>query len=106
MNIKIEKLLEDYCKEKGWAKWENNRQLLEVLHNFKILYKDSGDEHRHWIEYAYVIKVRDTYIGFNNATTTGDMSAEEVGYDFDPDSICEMERVERTITTYIIKNGK
>jgi len=103
MNNKIEKLLEDYCIEKGFTKWENDNELLEVLYNFKILYKDSGDEHRHWVEHQYVVKVKDTYIGYCNAETTGDMSPWEVGYEFDPDSVCEMEPVQKTVTTYIKK---
>ena len=105
MNKKIEKLLEDYYKKDGYEKWKNDDELLEVLRGFDILHKKMISEHRHWNEYRYVIKIEDTYIGYVFSERTGDMSASEAGYDFDPDSICEMEQVEKTITTYIKKEG-
>ena len=105
MNKRILGLLEDYCIEKGFEKWENDNELLEVLRNFDVIHKELCDSHRWWNEYQYVIRIKDTYIGYCNAETTGDMSASEVGYDFEPDSICEMEPIQKTITTYIVKKG-
>ncbi len=103
---KIEILLEGYCKGKGYEKWLNDGELLEILRNFDVLHKKMISEHRWWNEYRYTIKVDDTYIGYVYAETTGDKSASETGYDFDPDLICEMEQIERTITTYIKKEER
>ena len=103
MNKKIEKFLEDYSKKDGYGKWENDDELLEILRGFDVLHKEFIGDHRWWNEYRYTIKIEDTYVGYIYAETTGDMSASEAGYEFDPDSICEMEQVERTITTYIKK---
>ena len=103
MDKKIEKILEDDERKYGWDKWRNNDELLEQLRESDEVYKELIDEHRWWNEYRYTIKVEDTYIGYVYAETTGDMNASETGYDFDPDSICEMTPVEKTITTYVKK---
>ena len=103
MNKKIEKLLEAYCEKTGFAKWANNNELFETIRNFPVLRKEITSQHRWWNEYRYVIKIEDTYVGYIYAETTGDMSASEAGYDFEPDSICEMEQIEKTVTMYIKK---
>ena len=103
MNSKIEKLLEDDLKKDGFKKWENDDELLRVLRDFDELHKELISEHRWWNEYRYTIKIEDTYVGYIYAETTGDMNAQEAGYDFEPDSICEMKQIEKTITTYIKK---
>ena len=105
VNSKIEKLLKDYCNEgkDPIGEPKNAEELLETLRNFSVLHKEMISEHRWWNEYRYTIKIKGTYIGYIYAETTGDMSASEAGYDFDPDSICEMEQIKKTITTYIKK---
>jgi len=103
MNKKIEKVLGGYCNGKGYKKWESDDELLEILRDLDVLHKEFICDHRWWNTYRYTIKVDDTYIGYVYAETTGDMSASEAGYDFDPDSICEMEQITKTITTYVNK---
>ena len=102
MNKKIEGLLEDYCKGKGWPRWRDDEELLEILRNIDEVHKKMVSEHRHWDEYRYTIKIGNAYIGYIYAKTTGDMSPEETGYDFEPD-LCEMKPMVKTITTYIKK---
>jgi len=103
MDKKIEKLLEDDEKKDGYDKWKNDDELLEVLRNNKMLFEEKISEHRWWNEHRYIIKVGDVYIGYIYAETTGDMSPREAGYEFDPDSICEMKPIQKTITVYIKK---
>jgi len=103
MDKKLEKILTDECIKNGWSKWEGDKELLEVLRESKEVYKVLCYKHRWWNEYRYVIKVGDTYIGYRYAETTGDMNPWERGYEFEPDSICEMRPVEKTITTYVSK---
>ena len=79
-----------------------------MLRNYDELHEERISEHRWWNEVRHVIKVGDKYIGYVYAETTGDMSPPEAGYDFDPDSICEMKQIQKTITTYVertIKEG-
>lgn len=103
MNKEIEEFLEKEESKNGFGKWTNDEQLLEMLRSYDELYEERISEHRWWNEVRYVIRVGDKYIGYVYAETTGDMNPSEAGYDFDPDSICEMEAVEKTMTTYIKK---
>lgn len=101
MDKKIEKILEDEYKRDGYGIWENDDELLELLRNYEVLHEERISEYRWWNTYRYVIKVGDTYIGYIHAETTGDMGASEAGYDFEPNSICEMKPIQKTITTYV-----
>ena len=103
MNKKIEKILKDECQKDACGIWETSEGLLDLLRDFDVLAKIDPEESRWWVEYRYIIKVKDTYIGYVYAETTGDMNAWEAGYEFDPDSVCEMKAVDMTITTYIVK---
>ena len=100
MNSKVEKILEEYCISRGWKRWTDDDDLFELLINIDMIQEDKIGSHRHWDIYRRVIKVGDTYIGFITAKTTGDMSAKETGWEFDPDTICEMREVTKTIITY------
>ena len=103
MNKKIEEFLEQEEKKNGFDKWKNDDELLELLRSYDEVYKEKTSEHRWWNEYQYVIKIGNKYIAYVYAETTGDMNAWEAGYEFDSDSICEMEPIEKTITNYIKK---
>lgn len=90
-------------KKIGFDKWKNDSELLEILRGYDVLHEEKIDMHRWWNEYRYVIKIGDKYVGYVYAETTGDMSPWEAGYEFDPDSICEMERREKITVTYVKK---
>ena len=101
MDKKIEKLLEDYYKKYSDKKWENNKELNGILMDFDVIYEKLIESHRWWDDYLRVFKLEDTYIGYVDAKTTGDNSPYDVGWEFDPDTIQEMEAVEKTIITYV-----
>ncbi len=103
MNKKIEKLLEDYCKEIGIEKWKSEEELWHLLLEFDVIHEKLISEHRWWNIYRCVIKVKDIYIGYIGAKTTGDNNAYETGWEFDSSTICEMKPIEKTIVTYIKK---
>ena len=106
MDSKIEIFLVDDLKKDGFDKWENNDELLEILRSYDVLNKKMISEHRWWNEYRYTITVGNKYIGYVYAETTGDENAWEKGYEFDPDSICEMEPITETVTSYVKKEVK
>ena len=103
MNSKIEKLLEDYYKKYSDKKWESNEELNGILMDFDFVYEKIIGSHRWWDDNLCVFELGGIYIGFVDAKTTGDNSPYDVGWEFDPDTICEMEPVTETITTYKIK---
>ena len=92
------------CKYKGE---EDDEQLLETLTEcFEEIDSQFLDKHRWWDTYRKVIKIDDKYIGYITADTTGDESAWEKGFEFDPDQLCEMEATEKTITVFTVKKDK
>jgi hypothetical protein len=100
MNEKIKQHLFAYNEKMKW-KTDDPKWLYETLRECgKELYRDKGHSHRWWYEYFIVKEIDGMLIGFVNADTTGDESAEDKGWKFDEDSICEVKAVERTITVY------
>ena len=104
MNKRIEVFLEGICKKNGYEKWKDDNELLDLLRDYNALYEERISEHRWWNTFWYVIKMEDKYIGYVYAETTGDMSPREAGWEFDPDSICEMKPQIKTIVTYVKKD--
>lgn len=49
-----------------------------------------------------VVEIDEMLIGYNDAKTTGDSSPSDCGWEFDPESCCEVEKVTETkiITSY------
>lgn len=47
-----------------------------------------------------VVEVDGMLIGFDGATTTGDDSPSDKGWEFNPSSICEVQAKEVTTTVY------
>lgn len=57
---------------------------------------------RWWMNTFRVVEIDGMLIGFDYASTTGDDSLRDKGWEFDPDSICEVERKEevKIVVTY------
>ena len=55
---------------------------------------------RWWTETFRVVEIDGTLIGYEYATTTGDESAAEKGWEFDPLTICKVVAREVTMTVY------
>jgi hypothetical protein len=51
-----------------------------------------------------VVEIDGMFIGYDGVETTGDESASEKGWEFDPATIEEYVPVERTITSYVRAN--
>ena len=54
----------------------------------------------YWDILQYLVEIQGKFIGFNWVETTGDESAEDLGWTPDINSICFCEPVEVTITKY------
>ena len=101
MNDKIKKHIIEYNKKNGWGIEEQD--IIETILEATTTYEEVFNERRHWNDIFAVCKIGGMLIGYNSATTTGDMNAEEKGWEFDPDSICEVVAKEVTKTTYVAK---
>jgi len=99
MNAKIKAHLEKYATSKGWP--TNLDSLIEIAQDYgKQVYREEVSRHRWWNEYLYVREIDGMLISHINAEANRDESVHDLGYEFDPDTICEVKPVEKTITVY------
>ena len=101
MNEKIRKNLIKHNKATGFG--TNDDDLIETLEEAKLLWEGDEDEHRWWTCFTRVVEVDGMYIAYGWAKTTGDMSAKERGWEFDPSFIHEVKPVEETVTIITYK---
>ena len=106
MNEKLKTLLMEKMgadKRRGDFK----EQVFEFLaYECDEVYCESKGNRRWWEDLFVVVDIGDEMlVGFNSARTTGDDSPSDKGWEFDPDTICEVEKVTETkvITTYVKK---
>lgn len=66
------------------------------------VYELNRDSHRWWDEYIQIVRVGDRFFGFDEASTTGDDSPDDVGFERE-EWIKEYTAQEVTVTTYVEK---
>jgi len=98
MNDKIRQHLTEYNLRQGYGVSEDT--LIETLFNANRVYEAQKGEHRWWTDVFVVAEVDGMLIGFLDAYTTGDNSPREIGWEFNPDSICEVAAKVITKTIY------
>jgi hypothetical protein len=101
MNQKIKEHVVKYNKSKGWG--EDEESVIETIIDSKEVFSKTIDSRRHWDETFNVVEVDGMLIGYDGARTTGDMSAEEKGWEFDSDTICEVKKETETETKTVYK---
>jgi len=75
---------------------ETLRECCKHLHSEKVT-------SLRWVDvYFNVVELDGVLIGYQDYQTTGDNSPSDCGYEFDPDSICDVEKIEETkvVVTY------
>jgi len=98
MNKEIKDFLMGYCKDNGYEVSE--RGIKEALRDKGEIYSEMLETRRWWIDVFFVVAVDEKLIGYDWAETTGDSSAEEMGWEFDINSVCEVEKKEKTVVVY------
>jgi hypothetical protein len=101
MKENIKKHLENYAISKKWS--TDEKTLIEIITEGKEVHSEMIDEHRHWDDVFKVVEVNGMLIGYESAHTTGDISPREAGWEFDPSTICEVERKEIKTIVYQLK---
>jgi hypothetical protein len=83
----------EFVKEKC-----QGEDIFDFLDNQKVIYTEQYNEHRWWDEILVVVNIDDYFIGFLSATTTGDSSPNDLGWEFDENSVrfCESYVVSKT----------
>jgi uncharacterized protein YuzE len=98
MNEKIKAHVIAYAEKQGYG--TDNDTLYEIIREGKQVYSEIGSSHRWYDEMFIVTEVDGMLIGFDWFHVTGDTSISDMGLDFEPDSICEVEAKEVTKIVY------
>ena len=99
MNDKIREHLEQYAAKNDWGELDDDL-MFDILFSERPLAIFDRDMHR-WGEYfTAVVEIDGMILGFLSAQTTGDQDLEGMGYEFDPDTVREMETYQAMITQY------
>lgn len=69
-------------------------RIIEAIMDEKIIWRGDPQKSRWWIEYFSVVEIGGMFIGFWDAETTGDLSPTEAGWEFNSNSIVEVEPYE------------
>ena len=101
MNQEILKHLTAYNQENGWDFDSNDpAEILNTLQSGKEIFSEYKDEHRWWNDKFVVVEIDGMLIGYMYAHANRDESLKDIGWEFDPNTICRVECLEKTITTY------
>lgn len=98
MNEKIKSHLLAYCESNNWDADEEN--IIECLKEAKTIYSEIGPSHRWYDEKFCVVEINGMLIGYDWFHVTGDTSISDMGLEFDINSVCEVEKKQKTIYYY------
>lgn len=102
MNEKIRNHVAKHNEKNNWG--TEDEDIIKVITEADPIYEEVICERRHWNDTFRVCKIDGMLIGFNSAKTTSDMGIYDVGWEFAPDTICEV--VEEVVTKTIYKAKK
>jgi hypothetical protein len=100
-STELKQVIVDYNISQGWS--IDDKTLQETLSESKVLYKENMGDHRWWTEWFKVIEISGFLIGYTWASSTGDTGIWDLGWEFDWDSLCEVEPKEVTQIIYVKK---
>jgi len=97
MNRRIKNCLIELCKKEKAPPpiFDNPKDMLDILQSCENISKEEISQHHLWNEYRYIIKINNLFIGYICVEAN-----QELGYEFDINSICEMRPVEKSIIIY------
>jgi len=103
INEKVLQHVTAFNSAKGYS--ADEATIIESIREAKQVWRVNESKRRWWIDYTAVVELNGMLIGYRDAETTGDMSAEETGFKFDTGSICEYEAKEQVVTVYAPKGN-
>ena len=91
MNDIIKKHVGEYLRVQDMNDSEDS--IIELIRYSDEIYSEIVDTKRWWKVVFRVVEIDGMFIGFDDAETTGDNSPSDVGFEFNPESIVEVEKV-------------
>jgi hypothetical protein len=101
MNDKIRNHLIAFNESHGLP--TDDDTLLETLLEEDTVHEQIVGQRRWWNDIFHVVNVGGMLIGYDWAHSTGDSSASELGWEFDWDSVVEVEAFEKVVVGYRVK---
>lgn len=99
MNEKIKAHVAKYNESEGWE--TTDESIVETIREAgKKVWSGNNSSSRWWDNVFTVVELDGMLIGFWDAENTGDNTPSEVGWEFDPSTICEVVAKEKTVTYY------
>lgn len=98
MNETIKNHVARFNLAQGWD--VTDESIVETIREAPEVWSGHDKPRRWWTDCLTVVSVDGMLIGFNDAKTTGDSSASDVGWEFDSSSICEVEEKTVQVTVY------
>tara|TARA_R100001377_G_scaffold69968_1_gene45324 strand:- start:166 stop:489 length:324 start_codon:yes stop_codon:yes gene_type:complete len=100
-NKELLEYINNYETEQGFDVSDDADGFLETLQDSgKEIYTEVYECHRWWDDVFCVVQLGYKQIGHTIAHTTGDTSPRDSGWEFDTDSICEVEPRYETVERY------
>ena len=84
----------------------DEESLIETILEAKTVAEFDFFEHRWWNEFTRIVEIDGMFIGYTWVKTTGDNTAFEMGWEFDPETIFEAEEYEETVKKYRAKESE
>lgn len=101
MNAKIKEHISKYNLSKNYG--ISDEEIIETIRDADTIHEEKVNDRRWWEDWFFVVEIDGMKIGFDGAKTTGDDSPYDKGWEFDPESICE---VKESVETVIVKSYK
>ena len=97
--------IEEFCAKNDWPCECPDDFYETLMEGGDIVYTEDIGSRRWWNDVFCVCDLDGRLIGFDSAETTGDNSPADVGWEFDINTICDVEKKEevKTIISYIKK---
>lgn len=99
MDERIKNHLIQHNKAEGYTD-ESLGMLREVLEAAKRVHREEIEQHRWWNIYQYVVEIDEMFISYAMAEANRDESVDELGWEFDWASVCEVTPKEKSVLVY------
>lgn len=98
MNQKIKNHLIAFNQKEGYG--ITDKDLLETITETKPIFTQIIGKHRWYEDEFRVVEIDGMLIGYDGFHTTGDTSWRDMDLEYDIDSVCEVEKKQKTIDYY------
>lgn len=104
MNEIIKNAISIYCEQYKITIPEDEKDYAdlveEILTDARPIYSEIGSSHRWYDDKFVVVDIAGILIGYDWFHITGDNSASDMGLEFDIESVCQVEKREKTVSYY------